>query len=223
MAHRHMRSERTSPRYLGPREMRSAPPTVTREKRRVWHGFVDFMFGRQKQDRHRRRGSVQRSTTHPQGFILPPYAFQSMGYPPPPPHMGYGMPYGAPHPMAYMPPPPPRAHDLNDRSFMDREFYDTHPENDLRSEYSHQSGSTHPGNHKNYRRDNRNKQQPPHVFSGASPQEIEEYEDEPLPRPHAHRRRSPEQARMTIKDEEDEEDEETLASPIKGFDSFMMY
>ena len=221
MAYRHMRSERTSPRYLSPREMHSAPPTVTREKRRVWHNFVDFMFGRQKQDRRRRRGGVQRSTTHPQGFVLPPYAFQSMGYPPPPPHMAYGMPYGVPppHPMAYMPPPPPRTHDLNDRSFMDPQFYNTHPESDLRSEYSHQSGSTRPASQKNYKRDNHNKQ-PLHVFSGASPQEIEEYEDE-LPRPH--RKRPPEQAKMAVKDEEDEEDEETLTSPIKGFDSFMMY
>lgn len=226
MAHRHMRSERSSPRYLGPREvgrLNSAPPTVTRGKRRVWHNFVDFVLGRQRED-HRRRRSVHRSTTHPQGFMLPPYAFQSMGYPPPPPHMGYGMPYGAPppHPMAYMPPPPPRSHDLNDRTFMDPEFYSTHPESDLRSEYSHQSGSTRPGSHKNYRRDNNRHKQPPFAFSGASPQEIEEYEAEiPPPR----RKRSPVQAKRVIKDDEDqdEEEDETLSSPIKGFDSFMMY
>ena len=226
MAYPQLRSERTSPRYLGPREMgvHSAPPTVTREKRRVWHNFVDFMVGRQRQDhrRNRRRG-VQRSTTHPQGFVLPPYAFQSMGYPPPPP-IPYGTPYGAlpPHPMAYMPPPPPRTHDLNDRSFMEPEFYSMHPESDMRSEYSHQSGSTRPASHKNYKRDNRSKQQPS-VFSGASPQEVEEYEDEPrLPRPR--RKMSPEQVKMTVKDEdEDEEEEETINSPIKGFDSFMMY
>lgn len=219
--HHHMRSERTGPRYLGPREagVHSAPPTVTREKRRVWHGFVDFVLGRRRPDPRRRR-SFQRSTTHPQGFVLPPYAFQSMGYPPPPPHMAYGAPYGLPppHPMAYMPPPPPRTHDLNERSYMDPEFYSIHPESDLRSEYSHQSGSTRPGS-KNHRRDNHSRQ-PPFVFSGASPQEIEEYEAE-LPPPH--RKRPPEQGKVAIKDDDDEEDEETLTSPIKGFDSFMMY
>ena len=227
MAYRHMRSERTSPRYLGPRDVYSAPPTVNRGKRRVWHNFVDYMFGRRKEDHRGRRRSVPRSTTHPQGFILPPYAFQSMGYPPPPPQMAYGPPYGVPppHPMAYMPPPPPRAHDLNDRTFMDPEFYSTHPESDLRSEYSHQSGSTRPGSHKNYsKRDNRNKQ-PPFAFSGASPQEIEEYEAEPPPA--LHRKRLPGKNKMVaVKDEEDdneEEEEETINSPIKGFDSFMMY
>lgn len=230
MAYHHgMRSERTSPRYLGPREagMHSAPPTVNREKRRVWHNFVDFVFGRQRQDRHRRRRGFQRSrsTNHPQGFVLPPYAFQSMGYPPPPPHMAYGAPYGMhpPHPMAYMPPPPPRSHDFNERSFMDPEFYSTHPESDLRSEYSHQSGSTRPGSSKNYKKDNRSKQQTPFAFSGASPQEIEEYEAE-IPPPHR-KRPPPEQGKMVpVKaDDEDEEEDETLSSPIKGFDSFMMY
>ena len=228
MAYRHMKPERTNPRYLGPREsgMHSAPPTVTKEKRRVWHNFKDFMLGRRKHDQYRRR-RYQRSTTHPQGFILPPYAFQSMGYPPPPPHMGYGPMYGipAPHPMAYMPPPPPRAHDLNERSFMDAEFYSIHPESDLRSEYSHRSSSTRPGSGKNYMRDNHSKQ-PPFAFSGASPQEIEEYEAE-LPPPH--RKRPPaehtKRERVLKDDEEEEVDEgkEKLGTSVKGFDSFMMY
>lgn len=223
MAYHHMRSEHSSPRYLGPREagVHSAPPTVNREKRRVWHNFVDFMFARRRQDHRRRR--VQRSTTHPQGFILPPYAF-SMGYPPPP-HMAFGAPYGIPppHPMAYMPPPPPRTHDLNERSFMEPEFYNMHPEYDLRSEHSHQSGSTRPGSHRNYRRDNHNKQ-PPFAFSGASPQEIEEYEAE-IPSPPRQKRSAPLQAKKSSGRQEEDEDseEETLTSPIKGFDSFMMY
>ena len=224
MAYRHMKPERTSSHYLGPREtgMHSAPPTVTMEKRRVWHNFKDFMLGRRKQEQRRRR-RYQRSTTHPQGFILPPYAFQSMGYPP----MGYGPMYAipAPHPMAYMPPPPPRTHDLNERSFMDAEFYSIHPESDLRSEYSHRSSSTRPGSSRNYGRDNRSKQ-PPFAFSGASPQEIEEYEAEPPP---SHRKRSPaqqERRERVLKDddeEEEEEDEEKLGSPVKGFDTFMLY
>ena len=87
----------------------------------------------------------------------------------------------------------------------------------MRSEVSHQSGSTRPGN-KNYRRDNRN--QPPFMFSGASPQEIEEYEREP---PAPRRRRSMDQVKRVDDDEEDDDEEETLTSPIKGFDSFMMY
>lgn len=220
MAYHHLRSERTSPRYLGPREagLYSAPPTVTREKRRVWHNFVDFMSGRRRRD-HRRRRGIHCNTTHPQGFILPPYAFQSMGYPPP---MPYGAPYGPlpPHAMAYMPPPPPRTHDLTERSFMDPEFYHTHPEYDMRSEHSLQSGSTRPGSNKNYRREYRNKQ-PPFAFSGASPQEIEEYEAEILP---PRRKRLPEQHhKIAHKDEDDDEDEETLSSPIKGFDSFILY
>jgi len=104
---------------------------------------------------------------------------------------------------------------------MDPEFYHTHPEYDMRSEYSLQSGSTCPGSSKNYRRDHRNKQ-PQFVLSGASPQEIEEYEADVLPQ---RQKRSPEQDhKITHKDEDDDdEDEETLSSPIKGFDSFMMY
>ena len=82
MAH-NMRSERTSPRYLGPRDhAQSAPPAVTRQKRRVWHTFVELFSGRRRREhRHSdrsRRHDFHRSTTHPQGFVLPPYAFQSM-------------------------------------------------------------------------------------------------------------------------------------------------
>jgi len=220
MAH-NMRSERTSPRYLGPRDhVQNAPPTATRQKRRVWHTFVElFSVRRRREHRHSdRRHGFHRSTTHPQGFVLPPYAFQSMGYPPPP-HLPYV--YGAPPPppMAYLPPPPPRIHDVNDRTFMDPEFYNLHPEYDMRSEVSHQSGSTRPGGNKNYRRDNRD--QPPFMYSGASTQEVEEYEREP---PAPRRRRSMDQLKRIDDDDDGEDDEEeTLTSPIKGFDSFMMY
>jgi len=222
MAH-NLRSERTSPRYLGPRDhLQTAPSSAVKPpKRRVWHTFVELFSTRRKREHRRseRRRAFQRSTTHPQGFVLPPYAFQSMGYPPPP-HIPYAYGVPPPPPMAYMPPPPPRTHDVNDRTFMDPEFYNLHPEYDMRSEVSHQSGSTRPGNSRNYRRDNHN--QPPFAFSSASPQEIEEYERELPPAPR--RRRSMDELKR-INDDEEEEDEEdeTLTSPIKGFDSFMMY